>query len=462
MIQEALDLTRRSKDRIREAQCLIVRGLLEDSTRRQRTWGRAETILRECGAGLDLQGLLLLRLDQGLAGGRAIQILKELLARAAGPDGDVVLCTLEPERTASVLSRALSLGIETRRITDLLCELGDRAVPYLAEQAEGADETTRATMVEALTRIGGPIAIGALQKIARRGAGRPSTSRAAEEVARAPIKPLRIEALGKFEVRLGDTPIPADRWNSRRALRLFQFLLLARFRWVPKEQVMEGLWPDADPERATTSLWQSVYQLRRTLEPGLTELRNSRYVRFQNESYRIEPGEGFIYDVLEFELKLRSGERLLGEGKPSAGRRDLRRAVEIYRGDFLAESPYVDFAADEREAQKDRLTRCLHLLVESLVQSRRWTEVIPLCRRGLDADPYHEGFHSRLIEANLALGNRLESLDGYQRYEDLLSRDLGLLPSPRMREIADRIAASGRRRSDTRRPSSVRPSPSTP
>jgi SARP family transcriptional regulator, regulator of embCAB operon len=119
--------------------------------------------------------------------------------------------------------------------------------------------------------------------------------------------------------------------------------------------------------------------------------------------------------------------------------------VEIYKGDFLAESPYVDSATDEREAQKERLTRCLHLLVESLLRARRWTEMIPLCRRGLEADPYHEGFHSHLVEANLALGNRLEALGCYRHYEEVLSRDLGLLPSPRMRGIADKIVASGPR-----------------
>jgi ATP/maltotriose-dependent transcriptional regulator MalT/DNA-binding SARP family transcriptional activator len=443
VIGEALAHTRRSGDRIREAQCLTVMGMLEVTDGPSRSWARAENILRACGARPDLQRLLLLRLDHGLPPRKAAAAVKELLSATAGPDRDLVLCVLEPERTARVLTHALALGIATPRIVDLLCEIGDRAVPPIAGRIQEVDEGTRRVMVEALTRIGGTEARRVLEKIARGAVDTPSASMAAEEVARTPVRPLRIEALGMFGVALGGEPLPADRWNSRRALRLFQFLLLHRFHWVPKEQVMDALWPHADPERATTSLWQSVHRLRRTLEPELTELRNSRYVRFLNEAYRIEPGDGFFYDVLDFERSVRTGERLLGEGRGEVGRRELMSALEVWKGEFLAESPYEEFAAEEREALNAQLLRCLQSLVESLAGARRWDEVIPLCRRGLDMDPYHEVFHYRSVGASLALGNRWEALQGYHRYEERLSRELGLLPSRRMKTIAEKIVALG-------------------
>jgi LuxR family maltose regulon positive regulatory protein len=448
---EALNRARMDGDRIQEARCCTVLGQVSavaDPAEARRWWGRAERILRRCGARLYLQRLQLLMLDSATTAPRKARLLLEDLLRdpfeeddGGAGDRDLIFRAIERERAARVLPKALVLGVEEARVAEILTAIGDGAVPHLAQLAGGPEEAIRARAVAILTRIGNPAARTVLRTIARRPSKTPSVVMAAEEVARAPEQSLRIEALGALRVHQGGEEIPADRWRSRRALRLFQYLAVHRFRWVPKEQVMEALWPDAGPGKAATSLWQAVHQLRRTLEPELQELRDSRHVRFQNEAYRIEPGDGGSFDVLEFERAVDEGEHALAQGKVVQAERSLRRAFDLYHGDLLAEYPYEEFVTEERERLRDRLIRGLSAQADALAARRRWTECAAVCGRGLERDAYHEGFHFQLVRSQIMLGNRHGALERYQQYADLMASEMGLLPSRPMKDLIESVGA---------------------
>lgn len=439
-------------DRIEEAQALIVLGLIAretDPAAARLHWRRAEAILRRCGAWLDLWRLLLIDLDTGTSGQARERKLYEYLlcdgdrARGEGHDAGALLWSVEKERSARVLSRALRLGVGGQRPARLLHGLGDAAITPLRDLAREGNEEIARQAVQVLTRLGTPASRAALASIASVRRSPRVAALAAEEIARAPQRPLRIEALGRFRVSIGGDPLPGDRWKSARALRLFQLLLAHRFQWVPKDRLMDQLWPDADPDKAAGNLRQSVHQLRRALEPDLVELRESRYIRFQNDAYRLDSGDGGSYDVIEFESATREGERAARSGKTAAALGHLRRATEIYAGDFLEEHPYEDFAVEERERLRERALRGFSALAEALAARRQWGEAIGVCSKGLAIDAYHERLHTILVEAHFALGNRREALEVYHRYEALTTRELGLLPTARMRAIADRIASFG-------------------
>jgi DNA-binding SARP family transcriptional activator len=80
-------------------------------------------------------------------------------------------------------------------------------------------------------------------------------------------KPLWIELLGTFRVRVGDEVMAAEVWRRRKVRSLVKLLALAPGYRLHREQVMELLWPDADPQAALNSLHQTLYLARRILEP---------------------------------------------------------------------------------------------------------------------------------------------------------------------------------------------------
>ncbi|MEW6748067.1 MAG: BTAD domain-containing putative transcriptional regulator, partial [Planctomycetota bacterium] len=324
----------------------------------------------------------------------------------------------EPQKGGRVLALALRLKVEMGYAASILPQLGEGAVPLLADLAEDEDDEIRIHVVEILTQIGGSRAQGILEGIARSTTRHsPSARRAAEEIARRPAKSLRIEALGALRVWAGGVERSPSEWRSLRALRLFQVLLLHRFRWVHKDQVLEALWPGGDPERCAGILWQAIRQLRKGLEPDLTEVKQSSYVRFQNEAYRLEPGPGLRYDVIEFEEAIREGESLLRRGKSGAAIERFGQAADLYRGDYLCESPYEEVVAAERERLREELIRLIARILDLHASRKEWQACLLLGRRGLGSDPYNEAFHHAVVQAHLRLGHRAEALAQYHDYE---------------------------------------------
>ena len=59
---------------------------------------------------------------------------------------------------------------------------------------------------------------------------------------------VQIQVLGRFEVRVGNQPVPATAWQSRKARDLLRILVARRARVVPREELAELLWPDDDPD----------------------------------------------------------------------------------------------------------------------------------------------------------------------------------------------------------------------
>ncbi len=445
--EHALSVAKEMKERQLEGQCNLVLGLCFESTRKKRCgeyWSKAEELFRSVGASYWLHHLMVLRLDALSPGDEEARALLEILiAGVAGMEHENLFLVVERDRASRVLTRALRLGVEPEYVTHQLSRLGAVALPELLKLSEDDSEAVRLNAVELLSQIGGGDVQAALLRLARTGGGA-SAAKAAEELEQAPSAPMRVLALGPLLVDLGDHELPFGQWKSKRALRLFQLLLSRRFRWIPQEQILDQLWPDADPKKAKNNLRQSVFLLRKALEPEIEEARKSHYVRHRNEACRLEPGESHYYDVAEFETLLDEAETFWKEGGREKAAPLYERALELYRGDFLSESPYEEIAVEEREYLRDRCRRAIARLLEAHEAVGRHDRVPALCRRGLSMDPYEENFHRHLVSAQIALGNRREALEDFHRYEQVMIRELDLMPSARMQELADKAASLGR------------------
>jgi LuxR family transcriptional regulator, maltose regulon positive regulatory protein len=444
---EAMAIARSMKDIHDLAQCRALLGWAteaEDPSAAGLQRRSAEREFRRLGATFDLHRMLLHRLAvEDLPRPQRRKMLVELLTGVARMQHDHLFDLVETEHAPKVLAMAVREGIEPGYATDLLSRLGGRAVPEVLPLATDASDAVRLRAVALLAQLGGSRARSALARMTKGEGERESTQRAAEEIARIPQQPLHIRSLGAFRVSVGEREIPTDRWKSGRARRLFQLLLIHRFRWVPGDLVLETLWPESDPEKSRVNLWQSVFQLRKILEPDLKELRASRYVRVEENGYRIEPGEGATCDLIEFEDALQKGDRLATSHRSRAAETHYRRALDLYQGEFLMETPYEELALQERERIRDLFVRASVRMAELYGFTRRWNDCIPVCRRGLQEDPYNEELQYQLVQSHAALGHRREALDAYQDFEARLAADLGSPLSPRMAALAEKVRAHG-------------------
>ncbi|MCP4547351.1 MAG: tetratricopeptide repeat protein [bacterium] len=451
--KRALAIVQETQDVKTEAQCNVLLGQAAVQTSRKRAneyWDRAESLFTRFGGVFDLNRLRLIRLDRGRSddAGRR-EMLTELLVGIAENNHEQLFMVFEPAAAARTLAEALRLGIEIDYVTDLLVRLGEGVVPELAAVVRIAADSESASglrlrVIDILARIGGETARRALAELASDpAAAGDSAERAAEELNQVPSVPLHITALGPLVVQVGERVLDFNAWRSKRALRLFQLLLVHRFKWVPQDMVLEALWPGSDPSKARNNLRQSVFLLRKVLEPEKSEVRISRYVQQRNEAYRLEAGAGFTYDVLQFEEALAEADKHLNAGRHQEAGERLQVAVDLYRGDFLAESPYEEVAVFEREQLRHELLRGVLRLIDLHAQADRWEVLVPLCRRGLALDIYNEKLHRHLVHAQYRLGNRREALADFHRYEEMMMSELDLLPSAGMRALADKVMTMG-------------------
>ena len=154
-------------------------------------------------------------------------------------------------------------------------------------------------------------------------------------------KLLRIELLNGFRVRVGDEVIPAEVWRRRKVRSLVKLLALTHGYRLHREQVMELLWPDADPQAALNSLHQTLYLARRILEPGSSAL--ARHLLLQDEIVTLGPPELVWVDVAAFEAAAAQARQ---RGDPAV----YRAALALYTGELLPEDRYEEWASARREA----------------------------------------------------------------------------------------------------------------
>jgi predicted ATPase/DNA-binding SARP family transcriptional activator len=219
--------------------------------------------------------------------------------------------------------------------------------------------------------------------------------------------------LGPLEVRCDGRAVPL---GGRRQRAVLALLLLRANEVVSVDALAEGLWGEGAPANPARSLQVFVSDLRKALRAaGLGD----RIVT-QAPGYRIavEPGE------LDVEL----AERLAAEGKP-------REALELWRGEPLADFAYEAFAA----APVARLEELRLALLEDRVAADlalgRHAELVGELEELVAQNPYREGLRAHLILALYRAGRQSDALAAYQATRTLLVEELGIDPKPELQEL---------------------------
>jgi DNA-binding SARP family transcriptional activator len=83
-----------------------------------------------------------------------------------------------------------------------------------------------------------------------------------------PAAALQITLLGQFRVLAGGEAIPDAAWKLRKARALLKLLALAPGGRVPRDEVLDLLWPDRDPAAADNNLRGALLIARRALAPA--------------------------------------------------------------------------------------------------------------------------------------------------------------------------------------------------
>lgn len=231
---------------------------------------------------------------------------------------------------------------------------------------------------------------------------------------------LQVYLLGGFRTCLAGREVPPDAWRLRKAAAIVKLLALAPGLLLHRDQLLEALWPDLDPQSAANSLHQALYFARKVLEPERSRRARPTFLTWEGESVRLGPRGGVWVDVLEFEAA----------AARAADGEALRRAFELYRGELLPEDRYEDWAAAPREALRLRFQGVALALARTAACSGDAALAERALVRALETDRALEEAHLALIRLYLSQGDRARAARQYSQMVAALRQELGAEPGP--------------------------------
>lgn len=212
--------------------------------------------------------------------------------------------------------------------------------------------------------------------------------------------PAAVYCLGPFQLCLGDVAV--DGWRSSKARTLFQYLVSHQGQSIPRDTLIEALWPDPSATAPATSLKVAVHTLRQLLTQADVELPLS--ILSQGSGYQLT-AKGLWLDVEEFDRCCTLGRAYENSGQVEEALALYHRAAELYRGDFLEELS-DDWPTFRREALKDQYLFVLARLAARAVDLADYHDAIVWCQRLLARDCCREDTYRLLMVCHSHLGQR--------------------------------------------------------
>jgi DNA-binding SARP family transcriptional activator len=225
--------------------------------------------------------------------------------------------------------------------------------------------------------------------------------------------------LGPLEARAEGRPIPLGGPKQRALLAI---LLLDAGRVVSLDQLVDALWAGDPPPTAVASLQNFVAQLRKALGPEVLETRPPGYL------VRLEPEQ----------LDLARVRTLVDEARASEPVRRaelLDEALDLWRGDPLAEFRYETFAQEEIARLEEFHLTLLEERAEAKLAIGAHGDVVSELEALVRSHPLRERLRAQLMLALYRSGRQAQALEVYREGRALLVEELGLEPSPLLRGV---------------------------
>jgi DNA-binding SARP family transcriptional activator len=229
--------------------------------------------------------------------------------------------------------------------------------------------------------------------------------------------PIKIYALGHFELLIDDQPLEFGRKTPKRTLALLKALIALGGTGVTEQKLIDALWPVQEADAAIESLAAALHRLRRLLG-GNDSIHQSGGLLSLNE-------KRIFIDARRFETEI-----------DDPTKRSL--ALHLYRGGFLQDDN-ESWAASMRERLRSKFVRAIETVGRQLESTGHWQEAIDLYLRGLATDELIEPFYRGLMRSYKMLDRSAEAASAFRRLRQILSVTLGTKPSDESQKLFDTL-----------------------
>ena len=216
---------------------------------------------------------------------------------------------------------------------------------------------------------------------------------------RAAAARIHVKAFGSIRIRRGDADGSGIAVHRPRQRTLLGYLLARAENPPSRDQVIETLWPNSEPEDGVNSLNQSVYQLRRVIDPTYRDGESPQYLISTMDTVTLD--SALVTTDLQ---RFRSLAREI-DARPAVDVRAIgNEIVDLVGGEFLAELVYEDWATSFRMAVHAEVRQVLVRLADDPWMSSYPDLGLRAATKLADLDPYDEQAHLAMARCLQAMG----------------------------------------------------------
>ncbi len=247
---------------------------------------------------------------------------------------------------------------------------------------------------------------------------------------------IRVAMLGGFKLEAGGKSVQDTDARTHQLWHLIEYLIAFRRKEISQDELIGVLWPDSDIENPSNALKNLIYRIRTML--------SSQGLPYAKEMILFSRGRYHWNNTLPASVDFEEFEELYNQAQSPTLDADTKiekflAAIALYRGDFLPNSRYENWAAQLGGHFNALYFKCVGAVLNMLGDRGRFPEVERICRDALKIDQFDEFIHRHLITALVRQGRQKQALNHYAYVTDLFFRELGVNLSGAMRSLYHEI-----------------------
>lgn len=252
--------------------------------------------------------------------------------------------------------------------------------------------------------------------------------RSRSQASRGSITRSMIRLLGPVDVVAQDRAVPL---GSPHARTMLAALAVRAGQILPADSLVRAMWGDVAPRTARHALHVHASTLRKLLPGDLP-------VAGRRGGYVLQLGTGQL-DTDLFEDLAARGRAELASGRAQAAAALLRDALGLWRGPALADVRWERFADSDVQRWEELRQATQEDLIDAELAAGRHAALIADVEAMVREQPLRERRWGQVMVALYRAGRQADALDRYREIRTILAAELGVTPSPYLRDLQMKI-----------------------
>ncbi len=251
---------------------------------------------------------------------------------------------------------------------------------------------------------------------------------------------IRIQVMGDFTIFVNEAQ--ADRMlnKSRKGLALMQYLIVNRGQQVSNIRLLSTFWQEervANPENALKTLISRMRATLNQLSDGL-----GACIVADRGAYHWQCSPNMTVDLYELEDVF--SELSHNRNDDNQRRALYKRMMLLYGGNLLQDTDLNEWALNRATALHGQFMSGVYAYVELLKAVEDDKEIVSVCRRALESEPFDERIHIELMRALLKMNRISEAKAQFDEVLHLHYHYLNVKPSKELMEFYNQIVAASK------------------